>query len=108
MGIITWIFQNWEVTFPTNGEKQALILLKGLKKKLRSYAKYSEDGNIFMEGLLEKKHAERIPEDELCREDNMIYAYSLPQDLPPTKTGKGSAFYSGLSLNRNYSRDPTC
>ena len=94
----------------SNNKSAAIKRFNGLRAKMLKNDQYRKDYLKFMNDLLEKKHAERVPDDELQNEQ----AWYLPHHgvYHPKKPDKlrvvfdCSAEYRGDSLNKHLLQGP--
>ena len=96
-------FKSSKVVLPNN-RHMALRRFQGLKTRLLRDENYCRDYKKFMQELIDKGHAERVPEDELFNKE----VWYIPHHgvYHPNKPGKlrvvfdCSAEYTGDSLNK--------
>lgn len=70
--VIPLPFKTREVSLPNN-RLQALSRLEKLKRRLRNDSQYRKDYLKFMDDLMDKGHAERVPQNELNRGNDKIW-----------------------------------
>lgn len=91
------IFKDNKVKLPNN-KAQALRLLKGLRSRLISDEKFYRDYNKFMDKMLKNNYAERVPDNELLRDDDHIW-YNLQHGVyHPIEARKGSGGFLLFSV----------
>lgn len=99
-----------ELQLPNN-KWMAVKRLQGLKRKLTSNSKFKQDYTTFMEDMIKKGYAERVPEEETNKAEEVWY---IPHHgvYHPRKPGKirvvfdCSAEYEGESLNKHLLHGP--
>ena len=99
-----------EVKF-LNNKQLALDRLQGLKKRLKKSAEYKRDYTLFMQDMIKKGYAERVPENEESDSEGIWY---IPHNgvYHPKKPNKirivfdCSAKYKGEVLNNNLLQGP--
>ena len=64
--------QNESLTLPNN-EKLAVYRLQQLKFRFRRDEKYKEDYSAFMNDMIKKGYAEKIPKDEVRQDGKIRY-----------------------------------
>ena len=100
-----------EETFPNN---QALAerRMSHLKQKFQKQGKFKEDYTAFIEDLLRKGYAEKVPPDEDCEEKNKVWYLPHHGIYHPKKPEKirvvfdCSAKFRGVSLNDRLLQGP--
>ena len=65
-------FRNSKVNLPDNSQ-QAINRLKWLEKRMRKKPKFNADYSKFMNSLLKGSYAERVPENELCKNYRKVW-----------------------------------
>ena len=99
-----------EVKF-LNNKQLTLDRLQGLKKRLKKSAEYKRDYTLFMQDMIKKGYAERVPENEESDSEGIWY---IPHHgvYHPKKPNKirivfdCSAKYKGEVLNNNLLQGP--
>ena len=98
-------FRNQDVKLPCN-ISQGYQRLKGLKSKMLKNDKFKEDYIAFMNNIIDKQYAEKVPEDQLRQDDGRVWYITHHGVYHPKKPNKirvvfdCSASYMGTSLNK--------
>jgi hypothetical protein len=104
-------FKQEEVKLPNN-RKMAVKRLTRLKRKMMSDARYKADYVAFMNNMIDKGYAERVPTDENTQIDNPKWYIPHHGVYHPKKPGKirvvfdCSAEFQDESLNRHLLQGP--
>ena len=102
--------RNESLTLPNN-ERLAVHRLQQLKLRFRRDEKYKEDYSAFMNDMIKKGYAEKIPKDEV-RQDGKIWYLPHHGVFHPQKPDKirvvfdCSAEYKGEALNKHLLQGP--
>ncbi|XP_067027926.1 uncharacterized protein [Acropora muricata] len=95
-----------------NNKELALSRLKRLRQRLKTDSKYRGHYQTFMEELIEKGHAEKVPAEELSLKNGRIWYILHHGVYHPQKQDKirvvfdASAEFKGKSLNRYLLQGP--
>lgn len=95
-----------------NNKALALHRLNKLQTRLENNKKYHEDYVTFMDELIEKNYAERVPENELANQDSSVWYIPHHEVYHPRKPEKirvvfdCSATYQGESINNHLLKGP--
>ena len=95
-----------------NNKALALHRLQKLQTRLENNKKYCEDYINFMNELIERNYAERVPENELAKEDGKVWYIPHHGVYHPRKPEKirvvfdCSATYQGESINNHLLQGP--
>ena len=104
-------FKTDEVSLPNNYE-QCLKRLISLKKKLKRDARIQRDYLEFMQKVLDRKHADRVPKEELKTSPGKVWYLPHFQVYHPRKPDQirvvfdCSATFHGESLNQHLLQGP--
>ena len=97
-------FRHGDIHLPDN-KQQAVHRLKSLHRKMLNHSTFHQQYTAFMDQLLVKGYAEKVPEEELMRNDGRVWYLPHHGVFHPRKPGKirivfdCSALYEGISLN---------
>ncbi|XP_041365661.1 uncharacterized protein LOC121380763 [Gigantopelta aegis] len=97
-------FRDENVKLPNNHD-HAKERMMGLKTKMERNSKFHADYKVFMDNILDKGYAERVPDDELFKDDGRVWYIPHHGIYHPRKPEKirvvfdCSANYKGVSLN---------
>ena len=111
---------NWEMPLPfkadeislPNNREYCLTRLLSLKKKMQKDEKLRTDYVQFMENTINRKHASRVPDEELQVSEGQVWFLPHFQVYHPKKPDKirvvfdCSAVYPGDSLNKHLLQGP--
>ena len=104
-------FKTDDVSFPNNYE-QCLKRLISLKKKLQKNPKAHDDYVAFMENIIDRKHADRVPNEELKTLPGKVWYLPHFNVYHPKKPDQirvvfdCSATFRGNSLNKHLLQGP--
>ncbi len=103
-------FRNEDVQMPNNQQRAKLYAL-GLKRRLQRDQDLHQQYSDFMEDIKVKSYAEKVPEDELVRDDGRVWyiphhGVFQPQKLKIRVVFNCAATYQGTSLNSELLQGP--